>query len=361
MANRMKDRLAFFDTLAIFADGAAGRKIPDTILLVKFGKSKFTKDGKEGEFEFSESNADSVITDFIVRGKDVVIDYEHQTLSGEKAPAAGWIDKLLKTSEGLVAKVKYWTREAENYLTNGEYRYFSPVLNFSRTEKSVSALHSVAITNHPALHNIPALVADDTSAESRPRSGDNNSNNETNETRETNMKKLMEKLGLTALSDSDDEARMNCIVLEVDKLLDGKKEVSGFLKLHDCDSLDKVTGKIQGMCPVTEKQALETALRKRDAETAVEKAFSDGKLMEKSKPWALSFAEKDLKGFSDWAEGAPVITPTNDGLGILNLGKPNGGEERQSFSDAEIKIFRQIGLTDEQIKTIKGTSSQEDK
>ena len=95
------------------------------MLLIRYGKTAFTKGGIRGEFDFREEDADGVIREFASRGRDLVIDFEHQSLSGGKAPAAGWIGELYKNAEGLCAKVKYWTREAEKFLLNGEYRYFS--------------------------------------------------------------------------------------------------------------------------------------------------------------------------------------------------------------------------------------------
>ena len=138
------------------------RTAPESFLLLKFGGNVYTKDGKEGRFEFDDAGADAIISEFNYRDRDLVIDFEHSTLSGAEAPAAGWIDRLEKTAEGLCAHVKYWTDKARDYLIKGEYRYFSPTLLFGRGGKTPAALHSVALTNHPALHGVDALVANDT-------------------------------------------------------------------------------------------------------------------------------------------------------------------------------------------------------
>ncbi len=135
------------------------RSLPAEFLLVAYGENVFTKGGECGSFKFDETAADNVIREFTARGRDLVIDYEHQSTGTGKAPAAGWINALVKGADGLIAKVKYWTEEAAQYLKNGEYRYFSPTLFFQ--EGKVSAVHSVALTNHPALHRIPALAAAD--------------------------------------------------------------------------------------------------------------------------------------------------------------------------------------------------------
>lgn len=341
------NRLAFIDhkEFAQPSTDSQARVAPETILLLKYGNNIYTKEGHKGEFSFTDNDADSIIADFATRGKDLVIDYEHQTLNGSCAPAAGWISSLSKTAEGLVAKVKYWTDQASKYLQNGEYRYFSPVLYFSRSGKSVSAIHSVAITNHPALHNIPALVADDMSADAEM--SDEIHKNTKNE-KENSMRELIKMLGVLSLADASAEQQMQGIRTEVQKLIEIKKGTDEFLKLHDSDSLDKVTGKIQGMCPLSEKIEMEKQLRRRDAENTVAKVFSEGKLAEKSRKWALSFAEKDIAAFKEWAESAPVIIPDNKNIDGI---KPV--QREQAFSDAEMKIFRTLGLTDAQIAKIK--------
>ena len=113
-------------------DDQEKRTVPQTFLLLKFGANVYTKDGKEDSFRFDDASADALIAEFNSRSRDLVIDFEHSTLTGNEAPAAGWIDRLEKTAEGLCAHVKYWTDKARDYLTKGEYRYFSPTLLFGR-------------------------------------------------------------------------------------------------------------------------------------------------------------------------------------------------------------------------------------
>ena len=124
-----------------------GRALPEEILLIPAGRVDYTKDGKVGSFLLSPECGEQIITEFKERGKDLVIDYEHQSLSGGKAPAAGWIHRLELRDGGLYGLVKYWSDEARSYLEKGEYRYYSPTILFE-DGKPVS-LHSVALTNHP--------------------------------------------------------------------------------------------------------------------------------------------------------------------------------------------------------------------
>lgn len=76
------------------------REPPGEILLIPFGKVEYTKDNKVGSFNFDSESAQKILAEFSERGRDLVIDYEHQTLSGEQAPAAGWIEKLELNERG---------------------------------------------------------------------------------------------------------------------------------------------------------------------------------------------------------------------------------------------------------------------
>jgi len=344
-------RLALFDGSQLAGGQDPARTPPDSILLLKFGPNGYTKGGERGEFEFSEEDADNVVAEFSIRGRDLVVDYEHQTLSGDKAPAAGWISSLEKSAQGLVAKVKYWTDAAKELLSSGEYRYFSPVLCFSRSGRSVSAIHSVALTNHPAMHLAPALVADDKEAavdpseasRHRPESGlDKNNSGETEQ-----MNEIMLKLGLLPLADAGEGERRGAVLREIDSLLALKSGLEGLLKLHDCASLEQLAARFAGMVPAAEKEALKKALAERDADAAVAKAFADGKLAERSRAWALSFASRDLAAFKDWSEAAPRIVPDNQGL---EAAEPLALDP--AIQSQELGVFKTLGLTDAQIQRI---------
>jgi hypothetical protein len=199
----------------------------------------------------------------------------------------------------------------------------------------------VALTNHPALHSIPALVADDSAGNEELDDNNRNLNK-----KEIKMDKLLVLLGLAiAFADKTDEDKSNAVLGEVEKLLKVKTDVDAFVKLHDADSLDKVTGKIQGMVPAAEKIKLEEALTQRDAEAAVAVAMTDGKVTEAAKPWAIGFAKKDLAAFADWCKGAPKVVPDNKGTEQSQ----ESTKVTASFSDSEKKILRNMGVADEDI------------
>jgi hypothetical protein len=100
----------------------------------------------------------AMVAHFRERGLDLVVDYEHQTLSGRKAPAAGWIRELEGRVDGLWARVE-WTDTAREHLAAREYRYFSPVLRLEDTTRRPLALLHAALTNTPAINGLTPLVA----------------------------------------------------------------------------------------------------------------------------------------------------------------------------------------------------------
>lgn len=91
------------------------------------------------------------------RAVDIVIDYEHQTLRDMQAPAGGWIKELVLKSDGIFAKVK-WTKRAKSYLQNREYRYLSPVVMVRKKDRKALQIHSVSLTNTPAINGMIPIV-----------------------------------------------------------------------------------------------------------------------------------------------------------------------------------------------------------
>ena len=93
----------------------------------------------------------------------IVIDYEHQTMlsgdNGKPAPAAGWITSVeWKDGVGLFAEVD-WTDTAKQHINAKEYRFISPVIDYSRQTGEITGLHNAALTNFPALTGMKPVVA----------------------------------------------------------------------------------------------------------------------------------------------------------------------------------------------------------
>jgi phage I-like protein len=104
-----------------------------------------------------ERAVNSILAAFQRRGQDMVIDYEHQTKSGDIAPAAGWIKELQSRTDGIWGRVQ-WTPRGRAFVVNREYRYLSPVVLVENASQRVMEIQSVALTNLPRIANFPALT-----------------------------------------------------------------------------------------------------------------------------------------------------------------------------------------------------------
>ena len=129
---------------------------PETISVLPLGHVVSSK----GEFDVDEESFHAMKAQIAQRGVDLVVDYEHQTLKGVEAPAAGWV-KELKLEGGFIKAVVEWTGRGAEYLKNKEYRYLSPVVNVRKSDNKATGLHSLALTNTPAIEHMTAIVNSD--------------------------------------------------------------------------------------------------------------------------------------------------------------------------------------------------------
>lgn len=99
--------------------------------------------------------------DLVKTKRNLVIDYEHQTLNsqinGKPAPAAGWF-KEIKYKEGSGFFITpEWTANAARMISESEYKFISPVFRYnSDTGEILQVLHA-ALTNDPAIDDMQAV------------------------------------------------------------------------------------------------------------------------------------------------------------------------------------------------------------
>ena len=158
---------------------------PEVISVLPFGHVVSQK----GEFDVDEESLAAMKEQIAQRGVDLVVDYEHQTLTGERAPAAGWVKELFAEDGHIKARVE-WTIPAKQYLENKEYRYLSPVITVRKSDNKATGLHSLALTNTPAIAGMTPIV-----------------NSSTFQGGETNMNELIKKIAaaLGLGEDADEE------------------------------------------------------------------------------------------------------------------------------------------------------------
>ena len=149
---------------AALKPGAAVRILPAGAFQSKDGRPASMTQGRVTHWRLDVTNAAAVIAAPRNGEQGFVIDYEHQTLNkatnGQPAPAAGWFKGLeWREGQGLFMVQIEWTERARAMISGGEYRYLSPVFGFDSQTGAVTYIHSVALTNDPALIGLADLAA----------------------------------------------------------------------------------------------------------------------------------------------------------------------------------------------------------
>lgn len=154
--------------LSLDAEGTTSRQVivPDGEFSAPDGRPARDTKGATKAWRMSAAIAAGVIASVAALGRDVCVDYEHALIrkqpKGEPAPASGWINAATLAYEqgrGLVASIE-WTPPAAQEIRNRQFKYLSPVFEYA-PNGDVLSLHSVALTNNPALSQltVAALAA----------------------------------------------------------------------------------------------------------------------------------------------------------------------------------------------------------
>ena len=307
--------------IACAGEGIELSGVPTEIKILPLGRVHSQK----GDFNVDEESFELIRKQFKDRKLDLVIDYEHQTLSDVQAPAGGWIKELYKGEDAIIAKVE-WTAKAAEYLKNKEYRYLSPVVLVRKRDQKATAIHSVALTNTPAIDGMFALV---NSLDIEDISEGGNI---------MDLKELAKALGLpeTATEEEikkavEDAAKAAEKLKEMeekkpeDKTGEGGKPqevaevvanstILSMLGLKEGAKTEDVAASIMALktgTPDTQAEllALKQRMQERDADEEVQKALKAGKITAAQTGWAKSYALKDMdgfKGFSNMGEAAAL-------------------------------------------------------
>ncbi|MCL4425751.1 MAG: phage protease [Firmicutes bacterium] len=300
-----------------------------------------TVQSQKGTFLVDELAIQEMLTDFSLKINDLVIDYEHQTLTGEVAPAAGWIKEMIdRGPEGLWGKVE-WTPKAKEFLANREYRYFSPVVLVRKEDTRAIAIHSGALTNTPAIDGMEPIV-------------NKFSLKQKEDVQDMNLlEKLRQKLGLAA------EATEEAVLQALDNLAGrakvvAHKEVLSLLDLGEGASLDDAKGKIialknpSGHVSVEEFNALKQKLALKERDDLVALALKQGKVAPAQKAWAEEYALKDPAGFAAFLAQAPQVVPVTE---IAGGNPPPGGGK---VDGVQLLVNKQLGISEEDFKKFGG-------
>lgn len=137
--------------IELTTDSEQPDNVPEQIQILPAGPYIEACDGRE----FLLTNPQALVNRMNATGRDIVIDYEHSTLrkakKGEKAPAAGWVKSFYLNDDGEVWANVEWNADAKLLIQRKEYKYISPGINHTESEREIFYINSVSLTNDPAL------------------------------------------------------------------------------------------------------------------------------------------------------------------------------------------------------------------
>jgi phage I-like protein len=324
-------------------DGTSGQ----WIMLMPVGSFS----GRDGRGPWSISSPDEMrqviaATQQRAGSAELVVDYDHQTQFsavpgvGGLAPAAGWIKQFDARPDGLYGLVE-WTDKAVQSIRAGEYRYISPVYHHDKSGK-VLRLLSAGLTNVPNL-DLAAVAA---SAQPNQQ--------------EPDMIKIAAALGLP------EDADENAILTAINSVLTGNAAIAAAAGLTAAAKPEEVVTAINSVratvdptknVPIEQVVALQTGLKalqdklgSDEAEVAVNRAITEGKLAPTLKSWGLELHKKDASAFKAFADASPVLTA------VQRSGVTLSSHEGSSDLTAEdLAVMSQMGIKkDDFLKAKKG-------
>ena len=298
-------------------------------------------------FLVDEVSLKSMAAEFRSRGVDLVIDYEHQSLQGERAPAAGWIKELEARGDGLWARVD-WTRQARDYLEKKEYRYFSPVLRLDPETRRPVALMHMGLTNVPAIKHLPPLVARWGGAATpdplRPGPAVKARAAKMDSVKE--KAKMVEQLKRLMGLEPEVEEETVC-----GRAMEAFRDLAAALNLPGEVSVAQLKGAMEAlkagaMRLAKAEEALEALKGRLDSEMAdrlVEEAMKAGKVSPAQHGWALEYCRRDPEGFQTYADRAPKLVPLGEELQL----RRDDHHDEKGLLPEELAVCRSLNVSPE--------------
>lgn len=250
-------------------------------------------------------------------GQKLLFDYEHQTLltneNGQKAPASGRGQKFeWREGQGLFAQLKF-TPVAKKHVDNGEYEFFSPVVMYDKATGQVLDLHSVALTNDPAVLGMQAVAA--LKQISNPPAKDTTMN--------PILAAMLKALGLTIDESKElDQAALTAL-LDSDAAKTGMAALTAKLTEHGTQTTEIAALKANAATAVdpakyvpvatydavlTEMAALKANNESLTVEQTIEQAQKDGKFIASGEiEYLKSLGNTDIAALKSTLDGRPTV------------------------------------------------------
>jgi phage I-like protein len=333
--------------------------------------------GRDGRGPFRLRNPKLVIGATAALGMEAGIPIDHATdfaaPQGLPAPAAGWI-KQLEVRDGAIWGRVEWTPQGASAITTGQYRYISPVFEYSPKGEVIRLLRA-GLTNNPNLYLTAISACGALSAALPQRSGEGKSPSDRGEDYEMEqfLAQLREVLGL------DDDATAEDVLEQIRNpagAASPAREDSPEARNGDDDSdsatLRAAGASVQAPAPdparyvavgqfqkaLTELNTLKAERARERAEHAVSEAIRSGRLIPAQREWAIAYCQADYDGFAAFVAKQPAMlkvsgardeTFDDDARGLVERSR------RGALDRTELAICSQLGIgPDEFLKRKRG-------
>ena len=326
---------------------------PEWIMLIPAGEFS-GRDGR-GPFRLAATARVIAATEALGLKAGVPIDYDHATdfaaPKGRPAPAAGWIRDFQEREGALWGRVE-WTPHGAKAITSREYRYISPVFQYS-PDGTVTRLLRAGLTNNPNLY-LTAISAR-AGAELAPhREGD--------KAMDTLLQQLCEMLELEDDASPEDAlAAVRALRGRVsgDDDDDEDEKDSDGTRGDDAADDDEADAMQAGADPARyvavaqfqrvlgELNQLRAERAAERAERAVEDAIKAGKLIPAQRQWAISYCQADFKGFAAFAARQPAAFAGSVESASAAHFAPPALAATVALTATETAICAQLGLSPE--------------
>jgi phage I-like protein len=305
---------------------------PQWVMLIPAGEFS-GRDGR-GPFRLADPARVIAATDALGLTAGVPIDYDHATdfaaPKGRPAPAAGWIRELAERDGALWGRVE-WTPHGAKAITSREYRYISPVFQYS-PDGAVTRLLRAGLTNNPNLYltaisarAVAGMGAPGAEVQHGRRAGTTAGAElgQGGEAMDTLLQQLCEMLGL---GDDSSPEEVLAAVRALNESAHGDEDEGGERDSAQGDDRDddrdaggmQAAGAGAGADPARyvavaqfqrvlgELNQLRVERARERAERAVDDAIKAGKLIPAQRQWAISYCQADFKGFGAFAARQPA-------------------------------------------------------
>lgn len=348
------------NNMIIFANSITIKDIPNTVKLLPLGEVKSQK----GNFFVDKYSYQSIVQKFKNRKVDLVIDYEHQTLDNVQAPASGWVKEIILKNDGIYALVE-WTEKASQYIKSKEYRYLSPVILVDKNTRKVHELHSVALTNTPAIDGMEAIINSlNKGVDTMDIQKENTLNEDIDDlkTEETTIEKtfalrVIKELGLKEnastvdilkaireLKQSREEKEVIANKLIIEKInTESQQLVQMALSIGQIDESQKEWAHKRCLEDIEGFKFFVNGAYKKECDNAVTLALKSGKICPYQKEWAEQLALKDLDCFKTFIEQALPVIPLGE-MEYLKDDTYNGAVVSHNSPN------QLLGISDEEVK-----------